>query len=129
MAKGHSLADWLGQQVNVIVDRKAGSAHPQFLSTRYTCNYGFIPGTLAGDGEAIDVYVIDMAEPVDCVCVNIVAVVERHNDAEDKLVGLVDLRHYTCVEIMRSISFCEGWFDTTIITMWADCASYTKIYQ
>lgn len=126
MANGPPSAEWLGQLVNVIVDRRAGSAHPRFSSTRYTCNYGFIPGTLAGDGEAIDVYVIDSVELVDQLCVRIVAVVERHNDVEDKLVGLADLRYWSCFEIMRSIAFCEQWFDTTISTMWGDRESFTR---
>lgn len=48
---------YLGKLVKVKVDRSLGSKHPKhdFI---YSLNYGFIPNTIAGDGEEIDVYII-----------------------------------------------------------------------
>ncbi len=42
--------DYLGQIVRARMDRPMGSRHPEhgFL---YPLNYGYIPGTLAPDGE------------------------------------------------------------------------------
>jgi len=55
---------FLGQAVTVIMDRPLGSRHPRhgFL---YLLNYGFIPDTLAPDGEAVDAYVLGVFEPID----------------------------------------------------------------
>jgi inorganic pyrophosphatase len=43
--------------VKVIVDRPLVSRHPEhgFI---YPVNYGYIPGTLTGDGEEIDTYIL-----------------------------------------------------------------------
>ena len=48
-----SAKDFLGHVITVRVDRPLGSRHPQrgFL---YPVNYGFVPDTLAADGEEVD---------------------------------------------------------------------------
>ncbi len=45
--------NYLGKEVVVKMDRPLGSKHPKhgFI---YTVNYGFIPGTISGDGEELD---------------------------------------------------------------------------
>ena len=45
--------DYLSKKVTVKMDRSLGSKHPKhgFI---YTVNYGFIPGTISGDGEELD---------------------------------------------------------------------------
>ena len=49
--------NYLGKEVVVKMDRPLGSKHPKhgFI---YTVNYGFIPGTISGDGEELDAYVL-----------------------------------------------------------------------
>ena len=56
--------DRANSKVKVIVDRPMGSRHPEhgFI---YPVNYGYVPGTLAEDGEEIDAYVLGKFEPVD----------------------------------------------------------------
>ncbi|MGL5718901.1 MAG: inorganic diphosphatase, partial [Paraclostridium sp.] len=51
------MEKYLGEMVNVIMDRQLGSSHPthNFI---YTLNYGYIPNTISGDDEEIDVYII-----------------------------------------------------------------------
>ncbi|NNE45546.1 MAG: hypothetical protein HKN37_02675 [Rhodothermales bacterium] len=39
------------------IDRAKGTAHPDHPSIIYPINYGFIPGTTASDGHAVDVFV------------------------------------------------------------------------
>jgi inorganic pyrophosphatase len=49
--------DFLGKTVRAKIDRPLGSRHPEqgFL---YLLNYGYIPETLAPDGEALDAYIL-----------------------------------------------------------------------
>ncbi len=55
-------------------------------------NYGFVAGTVAGDGEPVDAYVLGVDAPVAAVTGTVVAVVERVDDVEDKLVVAVRAR-------------------------------------
>ncbi|HET9111533.1 MAG TPA: inorganic diphosphatase [Ktedonobacterales bacterium] len=41
----------------VIVDRPRGSAHPRYPDMIYPLDYGYIPGTIGGDGAEVDVFV------------------------------------------------------------------------
>lgn len=41
---------------NIIIDRHAGSKHPKWNWT-YEVDYGYLEGTMAADGEGIDVWV------------------------------------------------------------------------
>ena len=50
----------MGQPVKYEIDKETGAVFvDRFLATPmfYPCNYGFVPGTLAGDGDPIDVLV------------------------------------------------------------------------
>ena len=44
--------DFLNQRVHVVIDRALGSAHPKHPDLVYEVNYGYVPGTRSGDGEA-----------------------------------------------------------------------------
>lgn len=46
-------ASFLGQIVEIEIDRPLGSAHPKHPDLIYPVNYGFIPGVLGGDGERV----------------------------------------------------------------------------
>ena len=73
----------LGKTVHVEVDRPIGYRHGD---TVYPINYGYIPGVIAGDGEAQDAYILGVTEPVSAFDGRVVAVIRRKNDCEDKLV-------------------------------------------
>lgn len=51
------MGSYLGKFVKVKIDRPLGSKHPKH-NFIYPLNYGFIPNTIAGDGEEIDAYII-----------------------------------------------------------------------
>lgn len=95
---------YLGKKVNVIIDRKLGSKHPThgFI---YTLNYGYIPNTVSGDGEEIDVYIIGEFEPLEEYRGYVVALIKRDNDIEDKLVVCKDLNKYNKEQIKVLLEF------------------------
>lgn len=41
----------------VVVDRPRGSAHPRYPEAIYPLDYGYLAGTVGGDGDGIDVFV------------------------------------------------------------------------
>ena len=75
---------FLGQKVNVVIDRPLGSKHPQHGFT-YEVNYGYIPNTKSPDGEEQDVYVLGIGKAVDKIIGVCIAVIHRTNDNDDKL--------------------------------------------
>ncbi|MGB7537792.1 MAG: inorganic diphosphatase [Anaerolineales bacterium] len=106
--------EFIGKKVFVEIDRPVGSRHPihGFL---YPVNYGFVPGTLAPDGEALDAYVLGISEPVkefEGLCI---AVIHRLNDAEDKLVLTPAGKEFTEEQIRGLTDFQERFFRSEIL--------------
>jgi len=56
------LTPYLGQTVRVVVDRPLGSVHPRWPELSYPVNSGELPGTLGGDGQPIDAYLLVWTE-------------------------------------------------------------------
>jgi inorganic pyrophosphatase len=105
---------YLGQKVKVKIDRPLGSKHPKhgFI---YCLNYGFIPDTVAPDGEEIDAYVLGVFEPIDefeGVCI---AIIHRTNDDDDKLVIVSEGLNYSDEQIRALTEFQERFFESEII--------------
>ena len=103
---------FLGKDITVEIDRPKGSLHPSF-GFKYEVNYGFIPGTQAGDGHEIDVYVLGVEGALSAHTGRCIAVVVRHNDDENKLV--VGPSGVDPIHIMEQINFVESYYDTEII--------------
>ncbi len=107
-------ASFLGQIVEIKIDRPLGSAHPKHPDLIYPVNYGFIPGVLGGDGEELDVYLLGVDKPVSKYSAQIIAIVHRLDDEEDKLVGAPVGTHFTKTEIEKSVAFQERYFKTEV---------------
>lgn len=105
----------LGKIVTVTVDRPLGSYHPDYPDLYYPVNYGYIKGTVAGDGEEIDAYVLGIDTPVSKLRGRVVAIIHRKNDTEDKLVVAPDNVKLTEKEILDRTFFQERYFDIEII--------------
>ncbi|MGL5675860.1 MAG: inorganic diphosphatase [Cellulosilyticaceae bacterium] len=105
---------YLGEQVTVVMDRPLGSKHPKhgFI---YPINYGYIPNTVAGDGEEVDVYVIGEFEPLERFEGYIVAIIIRSDDVEEKMVVCKQRDRYTLEQIKVLVEFQERFFDSKII--------------
>lgn len=109
-----NACDYLNKDVVVKIDRKLGSAHPKhgFI---YLLNYGFIPGTISGDGEELDAYVLGCFDAVEEFSGHVIAVVHRINDDDDKLVVASKGVNYTDDQIRALTEFQERFFESEII--------------
>jgi inorganic pyrophosphatase len=97
----------LGSVVRVIVDRPMGSRHPS-ARFRYSVNYGYVPDTVAPDGQELDAYLLGPAGSVETGVGRCVAVVHREYEDDDKVVVVTDNQEYTDDEILRMVAFQEG---------------------
>ena len=104
----------IGKIVKVIVDRPLGTCHPRHRDIHYPVNYGYIPGIMAGDGEAQDAYILGVNEPVKEFTGRVIAVIHRLDDVEDKWVVGPQNRPFTKAEILEQVAFQEQYFQTEI---------------
>lgn len=110
------VSSYLGEIAEIEIDRPLGSAHPKHPDLIYPVNYGFIPGVFGGDGEELDVYLLGVDKPVQRYTAQIIAVVYRSDDVEDKLVGAPVGMHFTKADIEKSVAFQEQYFKTEVKT-------------
>ena len=111
------LADWAGRRVAVEIDRPLGSRHPSERDLVYSLNYGFIPDTRAPDGDPLDVYILDAAEPLDRCEATVIAIVRRRDDVEDKLVAVRgSAKGWDAPAILAAVHFQERFFDSWVET-------------
>lgn len=108
--------NYLSKTVTVKVDRPMCSRHPSqdFL---YPLNYGYIEGTVSGDGHELDAYILGVFEPVAIFTGQCIAVVHRTNDDDDKLVIVPDGVTYTDDQIKALTEFQERWFTSIILSL------------
>ena len=106
--------DFIGKIVTVTMDRPMGSTHPKHGFV-YPVNYGYIEGTISGDGEELDAYVLGEHKPLDTFQGRVIAVIHRLNDNDDKLVVMADGRDYSNDAILALTEFQEKWFEGIII--------------
>ena len=104
---------FLGKEVELIIDRPMGSKHPKhdFI---YECNYGYLPGVMAPDGEELDGYYFSES-PLDKGIGLCVAIIHRLEDDDDKLVVVPAGVNLSDKEIEQKVRFQEKFFDHKII--------------
>ena len=105
----------LGKRVCVTVDRPLGSIHPSYPDMRYPLNYGFVKGIFAADGEEQDVYIMGVNEPLSTFEGDVIAVIRRLDDVEDKWVVAPVGASFTKSEIAEAVAFTEQYFKTEIV--------------
>ena len=115
-AERRALIDsYLGKKVRIKIDRPVGYVHhKEKYDLIYPINYGYIPGVLGGDGEELDVYLLGVDEAVESFECEIVGIVYRENDVEDKLVGAPVGMRFTAAEMERAVHFQEQYYDSHI---------------
>ena len=106
--------DYLNKEVEVTIDRPLGSRHPKH-NFMYMVNYGYIPNTISGDNEELDVYVLGVFEPIEKFNGKVIAYIHRINDDDDKLIVVPKDKNYTNEQIEALTEFQERFFKSTII--------------
>ena len=99
-------------KVNVIIDRPLGSYHPKYKDLYYPINYGYVPHILAGDNEYQDAYILGVDEPLSEFNGELIAIIHRLDDNEDKWV--ISNKVYTLEEIKQATHFQEQYFKIEI---------------
>lgn len=108
------LLDTLARTVDVEIDRPIGSVHPTHRDMIYPLNYGYVPGVMGGDGEEQDAYIMGIDVPVQRFTGEVIAVIHRKDDNEDKwVVAPMGLR-FSETEIRTATWFTEQYFDSEI---------------
>lgn len=105
---------YLNKTVKVKIDRPLGSKHPKH-SFIYCVNYGYIPDTIAPDGEEIDAYILGIFEPIEEFEGTCIAIIHRKNDDDDKLIIVPKGKKYSDEEIKALTEFQERFFISEII--------------
>ncbi len=106
--------EYIGKRVKVKMDRPLRTKHPKY-GFIYEVNYGYVPNTVSGDGEELDVYVLGVDVPLNEFEGMCVAVIHRIDDNDDKLVVLPNNMDISDEEIERQIDFQEKWFKHIIV--------------
>ena len=105
---------YIGNIVQVKVDRSIGSKHPKY-GFSYPVNYGFAPNTISGDGEELDCYILGIDKAIKDFEGKCIAVIHRTNDNDDKLIVVPEGKKYTDEEIRMLTNFQEQYFESEII--------------
>ncbi|MGT2935370.1 inorganic diphosphatase [Streptococcus castoreus] len=102
------------KQFEAIVDRPIG--YQDQYGNHYPINYGYIPNRLAGDGEEQDVYIISQQvnQPLQNFQGELVAIIHREDDVEDKWVLTSPNEQITIETIQLQTYFLEQYFTSTI---------------
>ncbi len=105
---------YLRQTVKIKIDRPLGSKHPKrgFI---YCLNYGYVPDTIAPDGEQIHAYLLGVFDPIDDFEGDCIAIIQRTNEDDDKLIIVPKGIHYSDEQIKALTEFQERFFQTVII--------------
>ncbi len=105
---------FIGKTVKAEIDRPLNSKHPKY-GFIYPVNYGYIPNTKSQDGEEIDCYILGIDEPLKTFEGECIAVINRTNDDDDKLIIVPKGKEYTDSEIRELTNFQEKYFESEII--------------
>lgn len=102
-------------QLTAVIDRPLGTYHPKHPDMYYPVNYGYIPGVIAADGDEQDAYILGVSEPLSSFTGEMIAVIRRRNDMEDKWVLAPEGMRFTAEEIMTQVRFQEQYFDSYVV--------------
>lgn len=114
-SKSFELAkQFLGKEVEVVMDRQLGSKHPKHGFV-YEANYGYIEGVKAPDGEELDAYYLGTDKAIERAVGVVRAIIHRLDNDDDKLVVMPKETNMTEEEIEKAVEFQEKWFEHQII--------------
>ena len=102
------------KHVHVIIDRQLWTYHPKHKNIFYSLNYGYVEGVIWWDWEEQDVYVMWVDEPLETFDWDVIAVIHRTNDVEDKRVSAPKWMKFSVEEIREQTAFQEQFFEPEI---------------
>ena len=105
----------IGRIVTVTIDRPLGSCHPKHPDIYYSVNYGYIEGIIAPDGEEQDAYILGVGTPLQTFTGEVIAVIHRKDDVENKWVVAPEGMTFSQEEIEELTRFQEQYFDSEVI--------------
>lgn len=100
--------------VTVTMDRPLGSRHPKHPDMIYPVNYGYVAGIMAPDGEEQDAYILGVDVPVETFTGELIAVIHRADDVEDKWVVAPKGLRFSAEQIMEAVRFQEQYFQSEV---------------
>ena len=114
MSNTDPAIEYLGKEVNVIVDRQLGSkdAVSDYI---YGVNFGFVPNSFALNGDEIEAYVLGVKDSIDGFKGQCGAVLHRIDNSGDKLVVWPSDMTFSNEEILTLTAFQEKESDFEII--------------
>lgn len=104
--------EYLGKKVQIKIDQPYGTFYKNAL---YECNYGYVPNTLAPDGDELDAYYLGPKVPLEEVEGICIAIIHRLDDDDDKLILVEEGVKMTDEEIDNTVNFREKYFIHKII--------------
>lgn len=106
--------EYINKLVKVKVDRKLGSQHPKY-NYIYPINYGYVPSTISGDSEELDCYILGIFEPISEFEGKCIAIIQRTNDNDDKLIIVPKDKNYSNDAIEALVEFQERYFEHKLV--------------
>ena len=91
---------YIGQTVNIKIDRPLGSLHPYHKEIVFCLNYGYLPAVLSADGDDLDAYLLGVFEPVSEYTGRCIAVIKRRDEDDPKLVVVPEGKEYSDEQII-----------------------------
>jgi len=107
-------SSFLGKFVDVKIDQPMGSKHPKH-NYYFSINYGFIPNTLTPDDGEVDAYILGVFKPIDTFHGQCIAVIQRTDDEDDKLIVVPENVSFTDEQIKAITDFQERFFNSNIL--------------
>lgn len=103
-------------KVNVTIDRPI--SYVDSYQNEYPINYGYVEGIIAQDNEWQDVYLLtDDIISTQVVSANVIAIIVRDDDLEDKWVATTTQTTYSKEDIKMKTDFLEQYFNSSIILL------------
>ncbi len=102
---------YLGKRVKILIDQPYGT---EYEGTIYQLNYGYVPGTVAPDGQGLDAYYLSATEPMSEVTGECIAIIHRLMDDDDKLILVKEGIQLSDEEIEKAVYFRERYYPHTI---------------
>lgn len=102
----------LHKPVLVEIDRPIGYDHNGII---YELNYGYTKRLVSPDGDYLDAYIIDDDLYSSSYFGEVIAIVHRKNDIEDKLIVGKKGQTISKEDLLKKINFQEKYFDIELI--------------